>query len=74
VNEEFARRFGLGRDIVGKQIFGPGQSLTIVGMVGNVRTHGLQTAPFPEVYLSSLRFSWTNRTWWCAQGFHQRSW
>jgi predicted permease len=61
VNEEFARRFGLGRDIVGKQIFDPSQPLTIVGMVGNVRTRGLQTAPFPEVYLSSLRFSWTNQ-------------
>jgi predicted permease len=61
VNEEFARRFGLGRDVVGKQIFEPGHPMTIVGMVGNVRTRGLQTAPFPEVYLSSLRFSWTNQ-------------
>lgn len=61
VNEEFARRFGLGRDVVGKQIFEPGQPTTIIGMVGNVRTRGLQTAPFPEVYLPSLRFSWTNQ-------------
>ncbi len=61
VNEEFARRFGLGRDVVGKQTFEPGHPLTIVGMVGNVRTRGLRTAPFPEVYLSSLRFSWTNQ-------------
>lgn len=61
VNEEFARRFGLGRDVVGKQTFEPGQPLTIVGMVGNVRTRGLRAAPFPEVYLSSLRFSWTNQ-------------
>ncbi|HVP49319.1 MAG TPA: ABC transporter permease, partial [Bryobacteraceae bacterium] len=61
VNEEFARRFGLGRDVVGKQIFEPGQPMTIVGMVGNVRTRGLQSAPFPEVYLPSLRFSWTDQ-------------
>jgi predicted permease len=61
VNEEFARRFGLGRDVVGKQSFEPVHPLTIVGMVGNVRTRGLQSAPFPEVYLSSLRFSWTNQ-------------
>jgi len=61
VNEEFARRFGLGRDVVGKQIFDPSQPLTIVGMVGNVRTRGLQSAPFPEIYLSSLRFSWTDQ-------------
>lgn len=47
VNEEFARRFRLGRDVVGRQIFSPGQSQTIVGMVGNVRTRGLRTAPFP---------------------------
>jgi len=61
VNEEFAHRFGLGRDVVGRQTFEPGHPMTIVGMVGNVRTRGLQTAPFPEVYLSSLRFSWTNQ-------------
>jgi predicted lysophospholipase L1 biosynthesis ABC-type transport system permease subunit len=61
VNEEFARRFGLGRDVVGKQTFEPVHPLTIVGMVGNVRTRGLRAAPFPEVYLSSLRFSWTNQ-------------
>ena len=60
VNEEFARSFGLGRDIVGKQLFEPGEPITIVGMAGNVRTRGLQTAPHPEVYLSSLQLSWVN--------------
>jgi putative ABC transport system permease protein len=62
VNEEFARRFGLGADIVGKQIDeGPGEpATTIVGMVGTVRTRGLQTEPFPEVYLSHLQLSWAN--------------
>jgi len=30
-------------------------------MVGNVRTRGLRAAPFPEDYLPSLRFSWTNQ-------------
>jgi predicted permease len=61
VNEEFARRFGFGRDIVGKQIFEPGQPMTIVGMVANVRTRGLEATAFPEVYLPALRFSWTNQ-------------
>ena len=56
VNQEFARRFGLGADVVGKQIFEPGENFTIVGMAGNVRTRGLQTAPFPEIYISSLQF------------------
>jgi putative ABC transport system permease protein len=60
VNQEFARRFGLGRDVVGKQFFGEPIPMTIVGMVGNVRTRGLQIAPFPEVYISSLQFSWAN--------------
>jgi putative ABC transport system permease protein len=60
VNEEFARRFEFGRDVVGKQIDDPGGRITIVGMVGNVRTRGLEAAPFPEVYLSYLQFSWTN--------------
>ncbi len=60
VNQEFARRFGLGPNVVGKQIFEPGDPITIVGMVGNVRTRGLQTAPVPEVYLSSLELSWAN--------------
>jgi predicted permease len=59
VNEEFARRFGLGADVVGKQM--PDVvPITIVGMVGNVRTRGLAAAPFPEVYLSNLQFSWAN--------------
>lgn len=60
VNEEFARRFGLGADVVGKDIFEPGTPIRIVGMVGNVRTRALQTDPFPQVYLSSLQLSWPN--------------
>jgi predicted permease len=60
VNEEFARRFGLGADVVGRQIFEPGAPITIVGMVGNVRVQGLRTEPVPEVYLSSLELSWAN--------------
>ena len=60
VNEEFARRFGMGIDIVGKQIAEPREPITIVGMVGNVRTRGLRTAAFPEVYLSSLQVSRDN--------------
>src|SRR5262249_34932406 len=60
VNEEFARSFGMGAEIVGKQIFEPGEPMTIVGMVGNVRTRGLRTAAMPEVYLSSMQFAWAN--------------
>ncbi|MGH9667967.1 MAG: FtsX-like permease family protein, partial [Bryobacteraceae bacterium] len=60
VNQEFARRFGLGRDVIGKQFFGEPTPLTIVGMVGNVRTRGLRAEPFPEVYLSSRQLNWAN--------------
>jgi putative ABC transport system permease protein len=60
VNEELARRFGYGRDIVGKQFDEPGAPITIVGMVGNVRARGLQIDPYPEFYLSSLQLEWVN--------------
>jgi predicted lysophospholipase L1 biosynthesis ABC-type transport system permease subunit len=62
VNQEFARQFGLGADIIGKQLDqGPGvQPITIVGMVGNVRTRGLQADPYPEIYLSYLQMAWAN--------------
>ncbi len=62
VNEEFARRFGFGADIVGKQIpDAPGRPpIDIIGMVGNTRVFGLATDPFPEVYLSSLQLDWSN--------------
>ena len=29
-------------------------------MVGNVRTRGLRTDPYPEIYLSSLQIDWAN--------------
>lgn len=62
VNEEFARRFGLGADIVGRQIpDAPGRPpIDIIGMVGNTRVWGLATDLFPEVYLSSLQLDWSN--------------
>jgi predicted permease len=60
VNEEFARSFGFGRDIVGKEIFDPAGNIEIVGLVGNVRTRGLTAAAYPEGYLSSLQLNWGN--------------
>ena len=60
VNEEFARRFGLGLDVVGKELFDPAGNIAIIGMAANVRTRGLTTAPSPEVYLSSLQLNWAN--------------
>jgi putative ABC transport system permease protein len=60
VNQEFARRFGLGGDVLGRQTYEPGEPFTIVGMVGNVRTRGLRAAAYPESYISSLQFPWAN--------------
>jgi putative ABC transport system permease protein len=62
VTQEFARRIGLDADVIGKQIDqGPGQKpINIVGIVGDVRTRSLETATYPEIYLSSLQFTWAN--------------
>jgi putative ABC transport system permease protein len=60
VSEEAAHRFGLGRDIIGKQIDDPDGPITIVGMAANTRTRRFDITPMPVVYLSSLQFSWTN--------------
>jgi len=60
VNEEFARHFGLGPNVVGKQIADPMGPKTIVGLVGTVRTRGLETAPSPECYYSAQQVSWPN--------------
>lgn len=58
VNEEFARQFGVGRDVVGMQIFEPGTPIPIVGMISDVRVRGRDVAPMPEVFLSSYRYNW----------------
>ena len=60
VNEEFARHFGLGPNVVGMQIPGPEGPISIVGLVGTVRTRRLETRPFPECYYSFLQLSWPN--------------
>ncbi len=60
VNEEFARHFGLGPNVVGKQIADPEGPITIVGLVGTVRTRSLETKPFPECYYSAQQMSWPN--------------
>jgi ABC-type antimicrobial peptide transport system permease subunit len=46
--------------VVGKQIADPEGPITIVGLVGTVRTRGLETVPFPECYYSAQQVSWPN--------------
>lgn len=60
VNLEFARHFGLGLDVVGKQIAWSSGPVTVVGMVGNVRASALASKPFPEMYMPALQFAWPN--------------
>ncbi len=56
INEEAARRFWPNQDPIGKRIspdgagFPPGDWLSIVGIVGDVRHSTLDAAPKPEVY------------------------
>jgi len=58
VNEEFVRRFMRGQNPIGRR-FSPGAGgskinwHTIVGIVGNMRRHGLEQPPVPEFFIPS---------------------
>jgi predicted permease len=54
VNQEFVRRFLPGREPIGQRIV-IGAPLTIIGVVGDIRISGFQTAPEPQVYVSYLQ-------------------
>jgi len=56
INSEMARRLWSDRDPIGARVriqllSGPGPWLTIVGVVGNVRHHGLDTEVRPELWV-----------------------
>ena len=58
VNESFAQRFFAGEDPVGKRFKegGPDRKdawITIVGVVGDMHRHGLETGPMPEFFFPS---------------------
>ncbi|HEY2825284.1 MAG TPA: ABC transporter permease, partial [Gemmatimonadales bacterium] len=58
VNEAFVRAFSPDRNPVGRRVHvgrTPGQDLEIIGVVGDVRYHGLDQAPPPKVYGSFLQ-------------------
>ena len=60
VNDTAARRFWPGDQTVGKQILLPGPNntnltLTVIGVVGDVRQAGLGIEPRPEIFLSYLQ-------------------
>ncbi|HZW87777.1 MAG TPA: ADOP family duplicated permease, partial [Myxococcaceae bacterium] len=60
VNEEFARRFLTGRDPLGTAVRMPDdeKTLTIVGVVGDIRFVGLDRPPRPELYVPLGYESW----------------
>ena len=55
INQSFARRFFPDEDPVGKRVFpgGSPQSREVIGVVGDVRHTGLDTAPAEAFYLSA---------------------
>jgi predicted permease len=59
VNEAMADLLWPGEDPVGKEIrvFG-NDPFQVVGVVGNVRQHGLEREPRPEMYRPFLQYSW----------------
>jgi len=57
VNQEFVRTHGIASSPVGHEIDdGPGGTITIVGVVGDVRLRGVQTSPQPQIYLPYPQF------------------
>jgi len=63
VNEALARLVFPGQDPVGKYITNfdsDNRKIQIVGVVGNVRHVGLETAPRPEIYLPFGQAHWTS--------------
>jgi len=57
VNQEFVRTHGIASSPVGREIDdGPGGTITIVGVVGDVRLRGVQTSPQPQIYLPYPQF------------------
>jgi putative ABC transport system permease protein len=60
VNEELARLYWAGRDVVGKrlQIGGNGPWLSVVGVAGNVLSQGPDAGFHPEMYVPYQQFPW----------------
>ncbi|HJU73626.1 MAG TPA: ADOP family duplicated permease [Gemmatimonadaceae bacterium] len=55
VNEAFAQQHGKGKDIVGRQLEVGGSTLTVIGVVRDVKYHRLDEQPRPFVYLPMAR-------------------
>jgi putative ABC transport system permease protein len=64
VNETFERRFWPAGDAVGRRVrFGDGVEAEVVGVVGDIRQHGLEEAEFPAVYAPYAQKDWEWLSW-----------
>lgn len=59
INRSMAQELWPGEDPIGKEvrIFG-NVPFTVVGVVGDVRQHGLDTQPYPEMYVPKSQWRW----------------
>jgi ABC-type antimicrobial peptide transport system permease subunit len=55
VNQELARRFFPGENVVGKVLYAGTKPIEIVGVVGNIRQRGLGEAVEPTMYINALQ-------------------
>jgi predicted permease len=65
INETMARMFWPNGDAVGSQVFigagAPSEWITIVGIYGDIRTHGPTEVIRPAAFGSTLQYSWPRR-------------
>jgi predicted permease len=56
INDALAARYWPGLDPIGKRIRLGGESLTVIGVVGNFKVRGLNEEPWPALFLSLLQY------------------
>jgi predicted permease len=70
VNQAFVDRFWPGLDPLGRTLRAftrTGDAYRVVGVVGNVRQHGLASEPRPEMYFTHRQWGWNMSFWIVAR-------
>jgi len=70
LNQAFVDRFWPGQDPIGRTVHTPSSTsdaYRIVGVVGNVRQHGLAREPRPEMYFTHRQWGWNMSFWIVAR-------